>query len=77
MDCFSCGTIPVYYGTPELPTMFNMDGIILLNDTFDINTLSSDLYFSKMDAIKDNFERAKQFLIAEDWLHENTNIFKK
>jgi hypothetical protein len=70
MDCFSCGTIPVYYGTPELPTMFNMDGIILLNDTFDINTLSSDLYFSKMDAIKDNFERCINHQTSDDYIFD-------
>ena len=60
----------IYYGTPELPTMFNMDGIILLNDTFDINTLSSDLYFSKMDAIKDNFERCINHQTSDDYIFD-------
>ena len=23
MDCFACGTIPIYYGTPEVMKMFN------------------------------------------------------
>ena len=70
MDCFSCGTIPVYYGTPELPKMFNMDGVIILDDTFDINTLSSDLYFSKMDAIKDNFERCINHQTSDDYIFD-------
>jgi hypothetical protein len=68
MDCFATGTIPVYHGTPEVSTMFNMDGIIILDSDFDINTLSSDLYFSKMDAIKDNFERCINHESADDYI---------
>ena len=48
----------------------NMDGIILLNDTFNINTLSSDLYFSKMDAIKDNFERCINHQTSDDYIFD-------
>jgi len=70
MDCFATGTMPIYHGTPEINTMFNIDGIIVLNDTFDINTLSSDLYFSKMDAIKDNFERCINHQSADDFIFD-------
>ena len=70
MDCFACGTIPVYYGTPEAEKMFNMDGIILLDGKFDINSLSEDLYYSKMDAIKDNFERCINHQTSDDYLYD-------
>lgn len=70
MDCFACGTIPIYYGTPEVVKMFNMDGIILLDDKFDINSLSEDLYYSKMDAIKDNFERCMSHQTSDDYLYD-------
>jgi hypothetical protein len=70
MDCFATGTIPIYHGTPELSTMFNSDGVILLDNNFDINTLSSDLYFSKMDAIKDNFERCMNHQTSDDYIFE-------
>lgn len=70
MDCFATGTIPIYHGTPELSKMFNLDGVIILDDNFDINTLSSDLYFSKMDAIKDNFERCMNHQTSDDYIFE-------
>lgn len=70
MDCFATGTIPIYHGTPEIVNMFNMDGIILLNDNFDINSLSEDLYYSKMDAIRDNFERCVSHQTSDDYLYD-------
>jgi hypothetical protein len=70
MDCFACGTIPIYYGTPDVSKMFNMDGIILLDDKFDINMLSEDLYYSKMEAIKDNFERCNNHRSSDDYLYD-------
>jgi len=70
MDCFACGTIPIYYGTPNINTMFNMDGIILLDDKFDINSLTEDFYYSKIDAIKDNFERCINHQTSDDYLYD-------
>jgi hypothetical protein len=70
MDCFATGTIPVYYGTPEVDKMFNTDGIIVLDNTFDINQLSPDLYYSKLDAVKDNFERCMNHQTADDFIYE-------
>ena len=70
MDCFACGTIPIYYGTPQLNTMFNMDGIILLHDKFDINILTPEYYYSKMDAIKDNYEKCLNHQTADDYIFE-------
>ena len=28
------------------------------------------------ESIKNNFEKAKEFLISEDWIYKNTKIFK-
>jgi len=61
IDCFNTGTIPIYWGDPEIEKVFNMDGIIVLSDSFDITSLTSELYYSKMDAIKENFEIAKNY----------------
>lgn len=70
MDCFSTGTIPIYYGTPELPKMFNQDGVIILDNTFDVSQLSADLYFSKMDAIKENYEKCLSHQISDDFIYD-------
>lgn len=69
-DCFATGTIPIYYGTSEIGDVFNKDGIIMLDD-FNINDLSADLYFSKMDAINENYEISINSPVAEDYIYEN------
>lgn len=69
-DCFAVGTIPVYWGAPDIGEYFNMDGIIQLTEDFDISMLTKDLYYSKMDAVKDNFQRIKKMETADDMLYE-------
>jgi hypothetical protein len=33
--------------------------------------LSEELYLSKMEAIKDNFERVKDYSVLDDWIYKN------
>jgi len=70
LDCFACGTIPVYYGSPDLGNHFNMDGVIVLTDDFTISDLTPELYYSKMDAIKDNLERTLNYDVIEDIIYK-------
>jgi hypothetical protein len=56
MDCFATGTIPVYHGTPKIAEMFNKDGVIILEENFDLMALNVDLYHSKIQEINENFE---------------------
>ena len=67
-DCFVTGTIPIYWGAPDIGEIFNSDGIITLTSEFDINTLTSELYESKLEAVKDNFNRVKNLKSADDQL---------
>jgi hypothetical protein len=71
LDCFATGTIPIYLGDPNIGEVFNLDGIIILEEDFDLNTLTEDLYYSKMEAIKENFEIAKQFESIQDYVYNN------
>jgi len=75
LDCFLCGTVPIFYGTPNIGKWFNMDGIILLENDFDIEGLNEDMYTSRKDAIKDNFERALKMEVVEDYIWENYNEY--
>lgn len=68
IDCFNTGTIPIYYGDPEIGKVFNKNGIITLTDSFDISSLTPELYYSKMDAIKENFEIAKNYANIQTYL---------
>ena len=71
LDCFALGVIPVYLGTPDIGDFFDKDGIIQLTEDFDLSSLNKDLYESKIDAIKNNFETMKKYQIPEDWLYTN------
>lgn len=80
IDSFMTGTIPIYWGCPSIGNFFNLDGMIIVSDInsllSEIKSLSLEKYNSMLPAIKENFELGKKFLIAEDWIYENTNIFK-
>ena len=74
IDCLACGTIPIFYGCPKLSEFFDMNGILHFTE-FDqilqiIPTLSKELYESKMESIKKNFELAKKYYSSDDMLAE-------
>ncbi len=69
-DCFATGTIPVYIGCSNIDKFFNSDGIIQLSHELNLESLTEELYLSKLDAVKDNFERIKKYEISEDWMYE-------
>jgi len=70
LDCFCCGTIPIYYGSPDISDYFNPDGIIFLNDDFDITKLNENEYIKRKDAILDNYNRSLKFNVIEDIIYE-------
>jgi hypothetical protein len=70
LDCFATGTIPIYLGSPDIGNYFNMDGIILLTDDFEINSLNIDEYNRRIPAIEDNFNRVLKYNIIEDIIYD-------
>lgn len=70
-DCFMTGIIPVYYGIENIGDFFDSNGIIKLTDDFKIENLSFELYYSKMDSVKKNFEIATNLLTSEDYIFYN------
>jgi hypothetical protein len=82
VDSFLTGTVPIYKGCTNIEDYFNKDGII----TFDtkeelkdiISNLSDDDYKSREKAIKENFEKAKEYIHPEDWIYKNyKHLFSK
>ena len=80
IDSFMTGTVPIYWGCPSIGDFFNLGGIIIINDIndllYELNSISLEKYKTMLPAIQENFEKAKNFLIAEDWIFKNTNVFK-
>jgi hypothetical protein len=72
-DCFATGTIPIYWGAPDIGDVFNKDGIIELTPDFDPKSLTKELYESKLDAVRDNFNRVKELVSADDQLFKLIN----
>jgi len=71
VDCFATGTIPVYWGPDTVVDHFNPEGIIKLDNNFALEQLSPDYYISKFDAVKDNYLRAMEIPLIEDYLYLN------
>lgn len=69
-DCFTTGTIPIFWGTKRIVDVFNPDGIIFLED-FTPEMCTVDYYQSKIEAVKENFEIACDLLSSEDFLYVN------
>jgi hypothetical protein len=69
IDCFVTGTIPIYWGCPSIDDFFNIDGMICFDELKRLPELlplcTTAFYESKLDAVKENFELAKNYRLAE------------
>jgi hypothetical protein len=70
-DCFATGTIPIFWGTPNIGDFFDLNGIIIYDDNINIDILDEEFYFSKKESIINNFNICKELLSAEDYLYLN------
>lgn len=75
VDCFITGTVPIYYGCPNITKFFDPKGILIFNNVEElhkiIDNLSMDLYYSMMDSIKYNFEKSMKYNLTNDLMYEN------
>jgi len=75
LDCFSTGTIPVYYGCPNLQEYFNLDGVITFSTKEEfielLPTLTEETYNLKIESVRSNFLKFKDYSVTEDWLYYN------
>lgn len=62
LDCFLTGTIPIYKGCPNISDFFDTNGVITFNTKEDlievISRLNKEIYESKLDSVKRNYELA-------------------
>jgi hypothetical protein len=68
LDCFATGTIPIYWGTRDIVEHFNPDGIIFLED-FIYEDLGPHMYYSRMDAVKENLELSRKYILLENYMN--------
>jgi len=75
LDALATGTIPIYYGCPNIGDYFIEDGITTFNSIDELKelwpTLTHELYHNKRQAIEDNLQLMKPYILTEDWILEN------
>ena len=75
IDCFRTGTVPIYWGNPLIGEIFDCEGMIICHTEQQIidaiNSVDIEKYETMKVAIQRNFEIAKTYLIAEDYIHQN------
>jgi len=72
-NCLISKTIPIYCGATEVGKFFNEDGIIRITPESDIKTIlkqcTEEFYKERLDAVLDNYNRAKKYLNIWDSLY--------
>jgi len=75
VDCFMTGTVPIYWGCPNVEDFFNPAGILKFNNIEELGEIlkecNEEKYTSMLSAIKENFEIAKKYKIPEDYIWHN------
>lgn len=74
LDCFCTGTVPIYWGSNKINTIFNKKGIIHFRSKAELDDILKNLskadYRNRFDAIKENMEIALRYRIPEDFMWE-------
>tara|TARA_B110000285_G_C14948080_1_gene525352 strand:- start:27 stop:869 length:843 start_codon:yes stop_codon:yes gene_type:complete len=75
IDCFLTGTVPIYYGCPNVADFYNPKGILQFNSLeellYIVNNISESQYNDMLPYIKENLE------IALDDYQTNNRIYNK
>jgi len=70
IDCFSTGTVPIYWGCESVYNLFDTRGMIVFEKTEDLeeilDTVGESDYYGRMSAIEENFIRCKEFQVCEN-----------
>jgi len=72
IDCFACGTVPIFWGCPSIEKFFDPAGIIKFDNLDELNDILKSLgpedYERRKGAIMNNFECAKRFVPVEKYM---------
>lgn len=69
-DAISCGTIPIYWGSRQIETIFNKNGIIFLEEFEGVDTLSEKLYKKMLPFASENLEILKNMKPSDTIIQE-------
>ena len=80
MDCIATGTIPIYWGCPNIGEYFNDKGILSFEKIEDLADIFRTIakpghYESLLPVVKENHKKVQQYSNYEDWMFNN--VYKK
>lgn len=72
VDNFMCGTVPIFWGCPNIDEYFDINGIITF-DTIEeldyiLKNLTIDDYHNRMESIKNNLITAEKYNLTDDYI---------
>lgn len=72
LDYFALGTVPIFWGCPEIYRFFDINGIIPFDKADDLSAILDRLskmdFVNRLPAIYRNREIARQYRVPEDWI---------
>lgn len=79
VDCFACGTVPIFWGCPNIGEYFDPAGMICFQTINELDNILENLtsldYVARLPAIQANFEKAKEYVPVEKFIFNN--VIKK
>jgi hypothetical protein len=75
LDCFITGTIPIYWGCPNIDEYFDKRGILTFSNFKELNGIMNNLdekrYKSMLEYVKNNYEITKsKYMNFDDYFYE-------
>ena len=72
IDALSQGTIPIYQGCPGIGKFFNLGGMIIWRELYELasilRSLTEEDYENRLPAVQENLEAAHHYQCPEDWI---------
>lgn len=78
LDCFAAGTVPVFWGCPNLGEFFDERGVLAF-ETADqargiVSGLSFGLYHSLLPHVAANLKAVSEYEVTEDWIYHKVLV---
>ena len=76
IDCFSQGTVPIYWGAPDIGKYFDTRGMMLFEDMEQLRDIIDwqigfSTYTRKIPYIQHNLKKCYRYRCAEDWIYRS------
>lgn len=75
LDCFALGTIPIYWGAPNVHSFFETQGVFQFDTVYRLQKILAGLSFNKwtsqLSSIYLNLLKMREYAVTEDWLYLN------